>query len=148
MAVQESVHALQERLANEQRLVHLIDRIHSAKTLDSIFIEIQDEMLTFFDADRMTLYAHLSRVDLKRGQRVEQGQRVGTVGATGWATGPHLHFEFRLRGQHQDPTRIARSSEPQSIGGASRARFEEAVRMVQRQLDIAETLRDSSGQGE
>jgi murein DD-endopeptidase MepM/ murein hydrolase activator NlpD len=99
-------------------------------------------------ADRMTLYAHLSRVDLKRGQRVEQGQRVGTVGATGWATGPHLHFEFRLRGQHQDPTRIARSSEPQSIGGASRPRFEEAVRMVQRQLDIAETLRDSPGQGE
>jgi type II secretory ATPase GspE/PulE/Tfp pilus assembly ATPase PilB-like protein len=49
--------ALQERLANEQRLVHLIDRIHSAKTLDSIFIEIQGEMLTFFDADRMTLYA-------------------------------------------------------------------------------------------
>jgi type II secretory ATPase GspE/PulE/Tfp pilus assembly ATPase PilB-like protein len=57
VAVQESVLALQERLANEQRLVHLIDRIHSAKTLDSIFIEIQGEMLTFFDADRMTLYA-------------------------------------------------------------------------------------------
>ena len=57
MAVQESVLALQERLANEQRLVHLIDRIHSAKTLDSIFIEIQGEMLTFFGADRMTLYA-------------------------------------------------------------------------------------------
>ena len=57
MAVQESVLALQERLANEQRLVHLIDRIHSAKSLDSIFIEIQGEMLTFFGADRMTLYA-------------------------------------------------------------------------------------------
>ncbi len=57
MAVQESVLALQERLANEQRLVHLIDRIHSAKTLDSIFIEVQGEILTFFDADRMTLYA-------------------------------------------------------------------------------------------
>jgi type II secretory ATPase GspE/PulE/Tfp pilus assembly ATPase PilB-like protein len=57
VAVQESVLALQERLANEQRLVHLIDRIHSAKTLDSIFIEVQGEILTFFDADRMTLYA-------------------------------------------------------------------------------------------
>jgi type II secretory ATPase GspE/PulE/Tfp pilus assembly ATPase PilB-like protein len=57
VAAQESVIALQERLANEQQLVHLIDRIHSAKTLDSIFIEIQGEMLTFFDADRMTLYA-------------------------------------------------------------------------------------------
>jgi murein DD-endopeptidase MepM/ murein hydrolase activator NlpD len=98
--------------------------------------------------DRMTLYAHLSKIDLKRGQRVEQGQRVGSVGATGWATGPHLHFEFRLRGQHQDPTRIARNSEPQSIVGSNRPRFEEAVRAVQRQLDIAETLRDSPGQGE
>jgi type II secretory ATPase GspE/PulE/Tfp pilus assembly ATPase PilB-like protein len=57
VAVQESVLALQERLANEQRLVHLIDRIHSAKSLDSIFIEVQGEILTFFDADRMTLYA-------------------------------------------------------------------------------------------
>jgi type II secretory ATPase GspE/PulE/Tfp pilus assembly ATPase PilB-like protein len=57
VAVQESVLALQERLANEQRLVNLIDRIHSAKSLDSIFIEIQGEMLTFFGADRMTLYA-------------------------------------------------------------------------------------------
>lgn len=57
MAVQDSVLALQERLANEQRLVHLIDRIHSAKTLDSIFLEVQGELLTFFNADRMTLYA-------------------------------------------------------------------------------------------
>ena len=57
MAVQESVLALQERLANEQRLVHLIDRIHAAKSLDSIFIEIQGEMLAFFGAERMTLYA-------------------------------------------------------------------------------------------
>jgi type II secretory ATPase GspE/PulE/Tfp pilus assembly ATPase PilB-like protein len=57
VAVQESVLTLQERLANEQRLVHLIDRVHSAKTLDSIFIEVQGEILTFFDADRMTLYA-------------------------------------------------------------------------------------------
>ena len=57
MAVQESVLALQERLANEQRLVHLIDRIHSARTIDTIFIEVQGEILTFFDADRMTLYA-------------------------------------------------------------------------------------------
>jgi type II secretory ATPase GspE/PulE/Tfp pilus assembly ATPase PilB-like protein len=57
VAAQDSVSALQKRLATEQRLVHLIDRIHSAKTLDSIFIEVQGEVLTFFDADRMTLYA-------------------------------------------------------------------------------------------
>jgi GAF domain-containing protein len=57
LAVQESVLVLQERLANEQKLVHLIDRIHSAKSLDSIFIEVQGEILSFLDADRMTLYA-------------------------------------------------------------------------------------------
>jgi len=57
VAVQESVLALQEKLANEQRLVQLIDRIHSAKTLDTIFIEVQGELLSFFDAERMTLYA-------------------------------------------------------------------------------------------
>jgi murein DD-endopeptidase MepM/ murein hydrolase activator NlpD len=98
--------------------------------------------------DRQTLYAHLSRIDVKVGQRVEQGQRVGSVGATGWATGPHLHFEFRVHGQHQDPTRIARNSEALVIAGSTRPRFEEAVRAVQQQLDIAETLRDSPGQGE
>jgi len=98
--------------------------------------------------DKQTLYAHLSRIDVKQGQRVEQGQRIGAVGATGWATGPHLHFEFRVHGQHQDPTRIARNSEPVLIVGSLRPRFEEAVRAVQQQLDIAETLRDSPGQGE
>ena len=40
---------------------------------------------------------------MRQGERVEQGQRIGAVGATGWATGPHLHFEFRVNGEHQDP---------------------------------------------
>ena len=57
MAAQESVLVLQERLANEQKLVQLIDRIHSAKTLDTIFLEIQRDILAFLDADRLTLYA-------------------------------------------------------------------------------------------
>jgi murein DD-endopeptidase MepM/ murein hydrolase activator NlpD len=97
--------------------------------------------------DRATLYAHLSRIDVKQGQRVEQGHRVGSVGATGWATGPHLHFEFRIRGQHQDPTRMARGAEPVHIASAMRPQFEDTVRSVQRQLDIGESLRDASGQG-
>ena len=56
-----------------------------------------------------TLYAHLSgfAANARKGVRVTQGQTVGYVGATGWATGPHLHYEFKISGQHQNPMRIA-----------------------------------------
>jgi murein DD-endopeptidase MepM/ murein hydrolase activator NlpD len=50
-----------------------------------------------------TFYAHLSRVAVRRGARVGAGQRVGTVGATGLATGPHLHLELRIRGAAVNP---------------------------------------------
>src|SRR3989442_15777174 len=57
VAQQESVQILQQRLAYEQRLVQLVDRIHAAKGIDSIFIELQGEILGLLDADRMTIYA-------------------------------------------------------------------------------------------
>jgi murein DD-endopeptidase MepM/ murein hydrolase activator NlpD len=50
-----------------------------------------------------TMYAHLSRIDVRVGVWVAQGVRVGAVGATGDATGPHLHFEVRVRGAAVDP---------------------------------------------
>lgn len=55
-----------------------------------------------------TLYAHLSRFapGLARGSRVRQGQTIGFVGMTGLATGPHLHYEFRVHGVHRDPLTI------------------------------------------
>ena len=49
------------------------------------------------------MYAHLSAVAVHVGQTVETGTRVGLVGATGDASGPHLHFEVRLRGAAVDP---------------------------------------------
>lgn len=50
-----------------------------------------------------TLYAHLTEIWVVQGQWVAQGEAVGTVGSTGWATGPHLHFEVRVGGACVDP---------------------------------------------
>lgn len=50
-----------------------------------------------------TLYAHLSRVDVAIGQAVQQGQQLGAIGATGEATGDHLHFEVRIDDKPVDP---------------------------------------------
>lgn len=50
-----------------------------------------------------SMYAHLSRIDVRVGQRIAAGSPVGLVGATGHASGPHLHFELRLRGAAVDP---------------------------------------------
>jgi len=56
-----------------------------------------------------TLYAHLSGFasGVRAGARVRQGEPIGFVGATGYATGPHLHYEFKVAGMHQDPLRVA-----------------------------------------
>ncbi|TBR44391.1 peptidase M23 [Marinomonas agarivorans] len=55
-----------------------------------------------------TLYGHMSRFvrSLKRGSKVKQGQVIGYVGQTGYATGPHLHYEFRINGKHQNPVTV------------------------------------------
>ena len=52
-----------------------------------------------------TMYAHLSRIDVRLGVSIGQGVRVGLVGASGHATGPHLHFEVRVRNAAVDPQR-------------------------------------------
>ena len=56
-----------------------------------------------------TVYAHLSRfpAGLHRGQRVAQNYTIGFVGQTGWATGPHLHYEFQVAGQSRNPRTLA-----------------------------------------
>ncbi|HMO46607.1 MAG TPA: M23 family metallopeptidase [Rubrivivax sp.] len=97
---------------------------------------------------RTTLYAHLSRIDVRKGQAVDQGQYIGAVGATGWATGPHLHFEFQVNGEHVNPLNIAKGSEPVTVDAASRARFAALSRSARLQLDLAETLAGGRAQTE
>ncbi|MDP1894104.1 MAG: peptidoglycan DD-metalloendopeptidase family protein [Hydrogenophaga sp.] len=93
-----------------------------------------------------TLYAHLSRIDVSRGQRVNQGDRVGAVGSTGASTGPHLHFEFRTNDVPQDPLEIARQSETIPVSPALRARFDAVAQLQRLQLDAAATLQQASAQ--
>jgi murein DD-endopeptidase MepM/ murein hydrolase activator NlpD len=57
-----------------------------------------------------TRYAHLSRISVKEGSSVNQDQAVGSVGATGRATGPHLHYELIKNGVHMDPERANRNT--------------------------------------
>jgi murein DD-endopeptidase MepM/ murein hydrolase activator NlpD len=61
-----------------------------------------------------TLYGHMSGFasGLRKGQRVSQSEVIGYVGATGLASGPHLHYEFRINGVHQNPMTIAMPSAP------------------------------------
>jgi murein DD-endopeptidase MepM/ murein hydrolase activator NlpD len=89
---------------------------------------------------RSTLYAHLSRVDVRQGQHVEQGARIGAVGATGWATGPHLHFEVKVGGQQQDPMIMAKASEAVVLTAAGKTEFAQLAVNVKSQLDLADSV--------
>jgi len=70
-----------------------------------------------------TAYGHMSRFasGMRRGQKVHQGDIIGYVGATGWATGPHLHYEFRVGGQAIDPMAMKNlQQQPLTTGELSR----------------------------
>lgn len=95
----------------------------------------------------VTVYAHLSRIDVRKGESVEQGQKLGAVGATGWATGPHLHFEFRVAGEHRDPMSIARESEAaQPVPKAARAAFNRLASNMRVQLSSAALIQQASAE--
>jgi murein DD-endopeptidase MepM/ murein hydrolase activator NlpD len=81
-----------------------------------------------------TLYGHLSRLAVRAGERVQQGDVIGYVGMTGLATGPHLHYEFRIDGRQQNPLRVATPAAP-PISSQSKAIFDREAASLARRLE-------------
>jgi murein DD-endopeptidase MepM/ murein hydrolase activator NlpD len=84
-----------------------------------------------------TLYGHLSGFapGIRSGARVHQGQPIGYVGATGWATGPHLHYEFRVAGVFQDPMRVPLpKAEP--VSAKLRPQFQQVADEARATIDL------------
>lgn len=93
-----------------------------------------------------TVYAHLSKLLVKRGDKVSQGQTIGLVGSTGWATGPHLHFEVRRNGVQQDPMKVAQKSETIPVSSASKPAFDQLAQQAKIALAAAASMEASSAQ--
>ena len=87
-----------------------------------------------------TVYAHLSKINVQQGQTISQGQTIGLVGATGWATGPHLHFEFRVNGIQQDPMTLAKQSDVIPVPAAALPQFRQLANGVRNQLQAAASI--------
>lgn len=90
--------------------------------------------------NRMTVYGHLSGFasGIRSGSRVSQGEVIGFVGATGLATGPHLHYEFRVDGVHRNPLTIA-LPDAAPLPTNQLATFKTIIADMSRQI---ETIRD------
>jgi murein DD-endopeptidase MepM/ murein hydrolase activator NlpD len=83
-----------------------------------------------------TVYGHLSRITVRRGVRVAQNDTIGLVGQTGWATGPHLHYEFRIAGQARNPLAIAMPAAA-PVPAEQLAAFELIAQPLATRLDLA-----------
>ena len=98
------------------------------------------------NARQSTVYAHLSKIGVRKGQAVKQGDNLGAVGATGWATGPHLHFEFRINGRHVDPLTLAQQGSTEPISAALRPQFNQRAQFARAQLMAAAQMRQGNVQ--
>ena len=82
-----------------------------------------------------TLYAHMSRIAVRGGQRVKQGDIIGYVGMTGLATAPHLHYEYRINGVHKNP-RTVDLPKAEPVPAARREAFVAATLPLVAELEV------------
>ena len=84
-----------------------------------------------------THYLHLDKRRVKKGERVEQGGVIGTVGSTGAATGPHLHYEFLVNGVHRNPRSVHKIlPKAKSLPNTEMARFTSAIKAPVQELAL------------
>jgi murein DD-endopeptidase MepM/ murein hydrolase activator NlpD len=86
----------------------------------------------------VTKYLHFTKRTVKEGQKVRQGQTIGTVGSTGLASGPHLHYEFVLNGVHRNP-RTVPLPKVEPLGAEALAVFQEHAAPMLTQLGRMES---------
>lgn len=97
----------------------------------------------------VTKYLHLSKRTVNKGQRVKQGQTIGTLGGTGRVTGPHLHYEFVVGGIHKNP-RTLTLPQAETLSGRELANFKklampQLAKLDNPELQLAQNKRDSRG---
>ncbi|WP_392340522.1 peptidoglycan DD-metalloendopeptidase family protein [Moritella marina] len=97
------------------------------------------------NANIVTKYLHLNKRTVKKGQRVKQNQKIGTVGATGRVTGAHLHYEFLVNGKHKNPKTVA-LPKADSLRGKDKTQFVSKAKNIIEQLENNAKLYSLIGQ--